>query len=235
MTKSTLQMNKSAQQMDKLALKVIKETTLKTVKIVKKASRWNNRLPEMMKDKVMRQSIRMMEIPRMKISRIIQELVMKMKATLQDSKALPILNKALQMANKALSMTRKPLKMVKKALPTINRVLTTANQTLMIVKKPLTTINKALRKVKKALRMANKAQKMVNKAPQMIRVAIVVRKLLIKVMIITKHKSVTEETRIMETRRAIPHRRRNRKTQETAVSPLLRMMGTLSCEWRSEQ
>lgn len=232
MTKSTLQMNKSAQQMNKLALKVIKETTLKTIKIVKKASRSSNRLPEMMKDKVMLKPIRMMEIPRMKVrrikSRIIQELVMKMRATLQDNKALPILNKALLMASKALSMTSKPLKMVNKALPTINRVLTTANQALMIVNKALPTINKALR-------MANKAQTMVNKAPQMIRVAMVVQQLLIKVMIITKHKSVTEETRIMETRRAIPHRRRNRKTLETAVSPQLKMMGTLSCESRSEQ
>ena len=190
--------------MVKIAQKLIKETTLKTVRSAQITSRSNNRLTEMMKEKVMRQPIRIMESPRMKLriikTRTIQELVMKMRATLQDNKALRILSKAPAMVKQAQMMA-----------------------------------NKALPKASKALRMANKLPLMINKAPQVIRVAMVVRQLFSKVTIITKHLSVTEETRIMETHRAIPHRRKNRKTPETAASHLLKMTVTLSCVWRSVQ
>ena len=151
----------------------------------------------------------------LKAQRTTKQTQQMIKTTLKTARVLRIASKQ---SNKVTEANKD--KVMEEAI----RIMEAPRMKLRIIK--TRTIQELVTKTRVTL-LDRKALPKVKTASKMVKVTMVPQRMCNLVMTITKHKSVMEASRIMETHRLIPPRKKNRRMLGTAVSPRLKMTATL--------
>ena len=175
----------------------------------------------------------------------LQQILKAQRTTNQTQQMIKTTHKTARVLRIASKLSNKVTEAIKdKVMEEAIRIMEAPRMKLRIIK--TRTIQELVTKIRVTL-LDRKALPKVKIASKMVKVTMVPQRLCNLVMTITKHKSVTEASRIMETRRVIPRRRmkvtkairimethrlipprkKNRRMVETAVNPRLKMTATL--------